>query len=361
MARFFFTLRRFFLGALMSAFNALANVSGCNVTGLAGGISSWPFSVEAQIAVVASAWRQPRLEAPRAMVDASACCYDALEHIGVLPVVVPEGELVEVEREVVFRDVMERPHDATLNERPEAINVVSVNLSPHIFAGAMADGLVIEPLIQDAVATGLVRGDEIDTFVNSLPDEPIKRRSLGVLDHLSDDIAFTGNRADHGDLAFRPTTPTPLVTMAVLIVSTDVGFVNLDHAGQLGELSVLHGGADTVTHVPSRPVGARADSALNLHGAHALLTLTHEVDHLEPRGERVVGVLEDRPDERREAVALLATFLALPRPRTSESMNFRVLTARTGNAIGPAQLNQVAFTGVLGGEPFIQLCECHHG
>src|SRR5436309_870440 len=94
-AFFFFALRRFLLvGALMIAFIAFSNVSGCKMTGLAGGIASWPFSVGAQTVSVASAWRQSPAEAPRAMVDASACCYDALEHVGMLPVVVPEGEFI---------------------------------------------------------------------------------------------------------------------------------------------------------------------------------------------------------------------------------------------------------------------------
>ena len=60
------------------------------MTGFAGGIANWPFSVEDQTTVTASAWRQPLAEAPRAMEDASACCYDSLEHIWMLPVVVPE-------------------------------------------------------------------------------------------------------------------------------------------------------------------------------------------------------------------------------------------------------------------------------
>lgn len=44
------------------------------------------------------------------------------EDVIVFPVVVPERELVKVERQVRLGDVMEAPRDAPLDERPEAVN-----------------------------------------------------------------------------------------------------------------------------------------------------------------------------------------------------------------------------------------------
>lgn len=331
------------------------------MTGFADGMVSGPFSVNAQTVGVASGWRPPLAEASCATEDASACCYDPFEHVGMLPVVVTEGELVEVQREVIFRHVMERPHDTALNERPETINVVGVDLAPHVFASTVTDGLMRQDSLQGLIAHVFVRGDQIHALRDGVIDEFPQRGAIGTLDNLRDDIPLPSNRTDHGDLAFRPTTAPALAPMAVLVFAPDVGFINLHGTHELRELPVLHGSADAVAHVPRRPVGACADGALDLHGAHTLLALAHEVDHLEPGGERVVGVLEDRPDQGREAVALLATLLALPRPGTSELMNLRVLTARAGHTIGPAQANQVAFAGVLGGEPRIELCECHHG
>src|SRR2546425_8419083 len=101
------------------------------MTGLAGGIASWPFLAEA---------------AAREL--SSACCYHALEHIVVLAVVMPEGEFVEIERQVVLGDIVERAHEAALNERPEAINVSGVNFSAHVLACAVPHDLMGQPLIQ---------------------------------------------------------------------------------------------------------------------------------------------------------------------------------------------------------------------
>jgi hypothetical protein len=373
-AFFFFTFRRFFFafgllgGTSSNAFNASANFSGWSMTGFAGGIVSGPFSAEAQTTLTVSAWRPPLPEAPRAMEDASACCDHALEYVGMLPVVMPEGEFVEVEREVVFRDVMERAHDAPLNERPEAINVRGMDFPAHVLASAMADKLVGPSILNPLIPPMLVCGNQINALRDRLMDEPIQCEHIGTLDHLRHDVALTGDGAEDSNLSGAAASALSFgdaladsAPMPVLGFPADVGFINLDHAGQLLEFLILHGRSDTVTHIPGRPVGTRADGTLNLQGAHPLLTLAHEVDYLEPDVERVVGVLEDRSHQRREAVALLATLLALPRPGTGELMNLRVLTARACDAIRPAQLNQVAFAGVLGGEPRIQLCECHHG
>ncbi len=313
------------------------------MTGLAGGIASWPFVAEA---------------AAREL--SSACCYHALEHVGMLPVVVPEGELVEVQREVVLRHFMEGAHDAALDERPEAIQIIGMDVTVDVFADGVAHDLVRETCFQHAIAWVFICGDQIHLLRDCLVNKPRQGELVGILDYLRDDISLAGDCTDHGEFPRRSTASCSLLmatsnppSMSVLGLPTDVGFVHFDYARQLLELPVLHSGADTVTHVPRRPIGTRADGTLNLHGAHPLLALAHEIDHLEPGAERVVSVLEDGPHQWREAVALLATLLALPVPWTGEFMNFRVPTAWAGDTLRPAQLNQVALAGVLGGEPCI--------
>src|SRR6266403_1441529 len=48
--------------------------------------------------------------------------YEGAEHVGVVAVVMPEGELVEVEREVVLAHLVVGAHHATLQERPERLD-----------------------------------------------------------------------------------------------------------------------------------------------------------------------------------------------------------------------------------------------
>src|SRR5438132_9688773 len=66
--------------------------------------------------------------------DASAVCYRFPEHVGVVPVVVAEHELVQVEREVFSADVVIRADDAALQERPEVFDGVRVDVPPRVFA-----------------------------------------------------------------------------------------------------------------------------------------------------------------------------------------------------------------------------------
>jgi len=59
----------------------------------------------------------------------SRSCHDGREHVVVIAIVVPEGELVEVERQIPLGDVMEVSHDAPLDERPEAVNGAGMNFA----------------------------------------------------------------------------------------------------------------------------------------------------------------------------------------------------------------------------------------
>src|SRR5207249_7451227 len=72
--------------------------------------------------------------------DASASCYGVPENILVLAVVEPEGKLVQVERQILPADVMERAHDSPLQQAPEAVDVAGVNRSPNVLASGVAHG-----------------------------------------------------------------------------------------------------------------------------------------------------------------------------------------------------------------------------
>src|SRR5262245_29784131 len=89
-------------------------------------------------------WRRPRSAEAIASVHASAACYCLSEHVGVLPVVVPELELREIERQVLRGYVVVRADDAALQECPERIEVRGVDFATHVLALRVANGLVPE-------------------------------------------------------------------------------------------------------------------------------------------------------------------------------------------------------------------------
>src|SRR2546430_1601017 len=72
----------------------------------------------------------------------SASCYDRPKDVGILALIVPERKLRQVQRQVVFADIVKGSHDATLQQTPKAFQIIRVNLAAHVFAAIMVDGLM---------------------------------------------------------------------------------------------------------------------------------------------------------------------------------------------------------------------------
>src|ERR1700733_4256005 len=79
------------------------------------------------IASILVRWRRSSLAETDASDHASACCYRGTEYIGVRAVIVPKFKLGNVEREIFAADFVKASHDAALQQRPEAINRLSVH------------------------------------------------------------------------------------------------------------------------------------------------------------------------------------------------------------------------------------------
>jgi hypothetical protein len=76
--------------------------------------------------------------------DASASCYSRPENVRVLPVVVAELKLIQVERKILLADVVVRPNDAPLEQRPEAFDVVGMDVPANVFVLEVLHGVVQE-------------------------------------------------------------------------------------------------------------------------------------------------------------------------------------------------------------------------
>ncbi len=104
----------------------------------------------------------PLLACPEAPASqrASETSYRRPENVRVLPVVIPELELGNVEGEILLGDVMERAENAAIQERPEAVNSPSVDIAPHVFATDVRDaGMLVAFLVQLLVKPAFVCGD----------------------------------------------------------------------------------------------------------------------------------------------------------------------------------------------------------
>src|SRR5579862_2412907 len=187
--------------------------------------------------------------------------HDGGEHVVVLAVVVPEGELVEVERQVPRGDVMEVSHDAPLDQRPEAVNGAGMDFAADVLAGRVVHEVMGPLAAEPLVALKLIGRDQGHAIRDRLVHEAFQRLGVGRLDHLADHATLAGDGADDSDLAGRAAPALAALHPAanaaavpVLGLAADVGFVHLDNAGELLEHRVLHRGADAVAHVPGGPV-----------------------------------------------------------------------------------------------------------
>lgn len=79
------------------------------------------------IAPVWARWRRLSLAETDASDLASACCYRGPEDIGIVPVVVTELKLRDVQRHVFAADPVECADHAALEDAPEAFNRIGVD------------------------------------------------------------------------------------------------------------------------------------------------------------------------------------------------------------------------------------------
>ena len=294
----------------------------------------------------------------------SATRYDRSECVVVVPVVVAELELVDVKREISRAYLMEVPDDAPLNQRPEAFNVLGVNRADDILPLGVVDNLVRVILVQPAIANPLVGNQQAYLFGYCLPDKSFERVAIDTFDYASGNLALAADRADDRGFAgantTSPSTLPALTKMTVLRETADECFINLDLAEQLPLGAALHRDAEAMAHIPSRLVRAGAEHPMDLERAHTLFGVVHQERDLEPLDQRIFRVLEDRPADNREPIAVLVAPLAPPMERARlDGVDFRVAAARAIDAIGPTPLSEERLAIIFGLEPGDELGEGH--
>jgi hypothetical protein len=302
------------------------------------------------IAVTALAFWKRDAKAP-ASSDALASSYSAPENVRVLAVVEPEGKLVQIQRQVLRTHVVIRPDDATLEQTPERIDALGMNFAAYILACGMSYRVVLVAQCSKIFIAGVVIGrDQIHFPADGFSDKAIKRGRISVFDHLTYDIAFARDRADNGRfVAAESALAAFLIPVAILILATKVGLVHLDNTHELTKIGIFHSRTEPMAHIERCAVGAGTDHAMNLKGTHPFLAREHQIQNLEPDQQLVIRVLEDRPADDRESIAVLLTNAALPVPSFEvKFVDFRIVAARAFNySIGPASIHQVSLTGVF--------------
>jgi hypothetical protein len=199
-----------------------------------------------------------------------------------------------------------------------------------------------------------------DHFAN----EARKSICSNVSDHPSHDIAFTADRASDwrltGAHATSSVATATLIPMPIFGLAADESFINLNNAAEPGFGSLDKTSANAVAHVPSGSIGARADSPMDLEGRNTLLHSQHHMDDAEPRFERVISVLENRPNQMGEAIAARSAVGTFPFPVHSlESVHPLTIATRATYTHRPAAVDEIGRASVFVGEHFLKLPDGH--
>lgn len=342
----------------MRALTASSKLKGKRETGFAFGMGGPP-------SAIGVAHSSPHISSENAVpVAFSASCYHIIEDVGILAVIVPVRKLGQIQRQISLAHIVERAHDAPLEQTPEAIQVRGMDIPAHVFPRDMVDGFMLWKSTPSkvSIAARFIGGDKGDSIGHSLLDELGQRLGAHVLHDLGHDVAFSSNGSNDGHLALRTghiLVSVPHVT--ILLLAADERFIDFDFAHEFVEAAALHRRSDAMAHIPGRAVVAASDLAMDLQGTHALLALQHQVNNLEPGPKRIVGILENRFGNDGEPVAVWSAAvlrLADPVKRTALQLVYFVrVAARAFHAIRPAKILQVFFAGVLSRKLLHQLSQ----
>src|SRR5258708_7974846 len=159
--------------------------------------------------------------------------------------------------------------------------------------------------IEAAIANPLVNHPQADFLRYPAAHEQFEKVAAHGTDDAGNDLTLALDSADDRRLArshAAATRSAPLIPMPVLRLAADEGFVNFHDPHKLAEIFVRQTSSHPVAHIPSRLVRTETHVAEHLKGADPFLAGQHQVDDAEPLPQRLIGVLEDRPADMREAV-----------------------------------------------------------
>jgi hypothetical protein len=86
------------------------------------------------------------------------------EDVGVLPVVIPKLKLSNVQMQIFFANLMVRPDNTALQDRPETFDGVRMNCADDVLTDAVVNNAVVEAVVQAIVARPSVGAEQAGRF-----------------------------------------------------------------------------------------------------------------------------------------------------------------------------------------------------
>src|ERR1700730_2505595 len=228
------------------------------------------------------------------------------KNIRILPIVISELELGDIERHIFAAHFVECADYAALEDRPEAFDGLGVNRADDILALGMVNNAVRIFAVKSSVSGPLVSTKQANFMRDRFADEGGESFGIHVCDHARDYIAFAADCANDWSFAGTNTAGSAaaaLIPMPVLGQAANESFIDLDDTAELS--NIFHKrDADLVTHGPCCFIRAEAHIALNLQRAHALFAGQHQMDDAIPIAQRLIGILDYCSGNMRKAIAI---------------------------------------------------------
>jgi hypothetical protein len=308
---------------------------------------------------VACHWHFYEAEALASNCCASETCYRKPENIRVMAVVISELRLGNIQRQVLGADLVIAAHDAALEEAPEALNRVRMDRADNILLLAVVDGLVGKFVYKERVTLVLVSGQQGNLIAANDADEGFHIQVVSFAKDAGHNIALALHGSDDGNLCAGAFL---VLGVPVVVIATDIGFINFNNAHELAKFFIRQPSANAVAHVPSGFVRAETHLPLNLKGANAFLAGQHQMDNAKPITKVFVRVFEDGAGDVREAICATATAVwAFPVPLHGlQRIDVLRAAARAfHDARRPAVSDQIGVAGFLIGEGLFPLRNGH--
>jgi hypothetical protein len=246
--------------------------------------------------------------------------------------------------------------DAALEETPEVLKGIGVNLPIHVL-DSMVNHLVRIVSGQSLIGEQEV-GIESGSRLNMLPDFGLQNRLAAAGHNDSADVPTALQDAHDGHFVFGASTgdaPLPFGDMHVASLAANEGLIHFNRAtvaAPLQERAILHGKTNAVKHEPcsllSDPKGPG-----DLAGANAILRRGDDPNGRKPLVQSERRVLEDGPNLDGELALGMGT-LALKFPLCSEVANISPSASRASHSVRLAMSDHVA-------EALIRVCEVDDG
>lgn len=251
---------------------------------------------------------------------------------------------------MLHADLVVSADNRPLEQTPNALNSVRVNVSANPFLRAVINALMPRIRVANSKVSGKFVGvDRFGIWRGVLLHEGMKSGAVGVWENLKANLATTLNRTNGNRLV------ATVATAHAADFPANVSFIHFHDAAQQRTVGVPHGRTDAVAEIPCGLVGD-GDCPLHLQRAHALLALSHQIDGEKPLGQRKVRVVKDGATRSGE---LIAAGVAIVLATIRDAGHALASAARALNASRPAKLGKTLAALVVIAELLNQFNEIH--